>query len=554
VPRYDYNYWLQEETTEVAADNFFLGVDTKTPDPSVVNQGFLCDSRNARIVNGDVQTRWGIMLPSGWNAVTYPKIWGVGKFSDPFLVEWICIAVTNGVWLVANGYSPQFVALPSGTTISTNVEFLQAFNQLIMFQGPTVAPLVWNGTNQTFGAFPAPTAPFTTIPNAVTGETIANRIIVPFTRDQIAVSNIGDYTEYDNSFANFTVNTGQADQLVRLFPWQQTFVIAFKDHSIFLFSNVTGDLSSLTMTQVSGRIGLAARKAVVQFGQEVMFLDRSGIYKMSQIFDQAYQVQPLPASEPILPNMKQINWLAVSGATAQVWRDRAYFALPVGNSTRNNMMYVYNITLQAWESFDSYPNGLCIDDLWIANYAGEKRLMAVDRVMGIVMLMEEGDRDILGNSGASANAINFHVLSRGFTCDSPENEFAFKRGDIRLSTLNPCYSVTAQIEGVGPATTIIDSRTRSQSKYYSFGKPDYDTSNVNNDFNTLMRQDYTVIPPVYLQKGIQLSNTQTFSESFPLRQSGRYVQFGITNTQGTIEIEAMTAEMAKRYSFSRTRI
>ena len=218
MPRYDYNYWLQEETTEVAADNYFLGVDTKTPDPSVVAQGFLCDSRNARIVNGDVQTRWGIMLPSGWNAVDYGTIYGIGKFSDPFLVEWICVAVSTGVWLVANGYSPQFVALPSGQLITGNVEFLQAFNQLIMFQGPNIAPLAWNGTNETFGAFPTPVSPYVTIPDAVTGEFIANRIIVPFTRDQIAVSNIGDYTEYDADFNNFTVNTGQADQLVRLLP------------------------------------------------------------------------------------------------------------------------------------------------------------------------------------------------------------------------------------------------------------------------------------------------------------------------------------------------
>jgi hypothetical protein len=51
-------------------------------------------------------------------------------------------------------------------------------------------------------------------------------MLVPYGRDRIAVSDIADYTSYDWAINDFQINAGEADDLVRVFPWQQQQVLS----------------------------------------------------------------------------------------------------------------------------------------------------------------------------------------------------------------------------------------------------------------------------------------------------------------------------------------
>ena len=325
-----------------------MGLDMKTPDPGAMKAGTYREGYNCRIENGGLVTRKGTLYPGAYNFVQYNQIFGAGIFSDPYGLEWIAVAVASGVWFARDGEAPKFI--PMVDVINYPVEFVQAFDRLFMYRGPDLPPLFWQGDWSIFWeVFPAPTGGRATTPNAYTAEFIANRLIVPYGKDHVAVSDIGEYTMYDWIFDDFQINTGQADTLIRVFPWIKNTVLMFKTHSIFAVSNVVGDLTSTTLDQISNNIGLVGQHAVVQVGNDVFFMDCGGVYQIQQIFENSPQVQALPISDGIKPVIDSINWNASDGIFAQTRTRACLFRDSLKNATRNNAIIVFNLMTQAWE-------------------------------------------------------------------------------------------------------------------------------------------------------------------------------------------------------------
>src|SRR5215469_12531234 len=324
-----------DERLTLVGDNSFLGLDMKTPDPAAMKPGTYREAYNVRCENGSLVTRNGSLMPGSFNYVNYNRIFGVELFSNPDGLEWLAVAVKSGVWFVRDGETPRFV--PLADSLDYPVNFVQAFDKFILFRGADYSPLEWGGDWSIYWqAFPPPTSGRSTIPNADTGELYANRLIVPYGKDRIAVSDIGDYTMYDLFLNDFQINFGESDSLVRVFPWIKQTLLMFKNHSIYMVSNVYGDLTSTSMDVVSTDRGLVGMKAVVSVGNEVYFMDFTGVYQISQIFENSPQVQALPISDPIKPIINEINWNAAAGIRANARRERLYFAIPLKNAIRNN--------------------------------------------------------------------------------------------------------------------------------------------------------------------------------------------------------------------------
>ena len=540
MPRWARPQQLDELQVQVG-DNTFIGLDMKTPDPGQMKEGTYREGYNCRIENGDLKSRLGSICPGSYNYVQYSQIFGEGLFSDPNGGEWLAIAVASGVWFTKDGEAPQFVPVPN-ETISYSVELVQAFDQFFMYRGADLEPLVWNGDWAVFWTpFPDPTGGRATTPNADTAEYYANRLFVPHGRDSIAVSDIADYTQYDWILDDFQVNTGQADTLVRIFPWFNNTLIIFKQHSIFSIANVYGDLSQTVLGQVTPNVGAVGRKAMIGVGNDIFLMDFSGVYRIGQWYDNSPQVQALPVSDAVKPIIDAINWTSAAGIRANVRRERVYFAVPLKNAVRNNVLIVFNLVTNAWESIDTFEDpDFRIDDLVRAPYNGERRLFAIDRVKGLVVLLEQGKSDILGLDYTKELQIQFDVMSRGYL--GPGQRSNFQRVEIDTSSWNPSFSVNAYVDGTN-AKPLVSNKVTDRTKYQVWGKKPWVPDNTGNDHASAYRQDYSVALPVMLgDDGIEIEREQEVSQRYQVKMFGRYCQLRIANTSGAVTLRTIVFE------------
>jgi hypothetical protein len=539
-------------------DTAFVGMDLKTQDPAQMLTGWYQEAYNVRLENGGMATRKGCLCPVCYNSATFGQIYGVGIYSDPNGSEWMALATANGVWFLLDGGVPQFI--PMTSVINYPVEFSQAFNNFYMWRGNTMPPLRWQGDWSVYWqSLPDPSQgspPDTTripMPSATTAETFNSRMLVPHDRDSLAISDIGE-DHYQWAVNDFRVNFGEADTLVRVFPWVQDTVICFKTHSIYQLANVTGDLSATTLQRLPGKLGLVGMKAVVEIAGDIMFLDSSGVYKISQIFEGSPQASALPISDSIKPLIDSINWNAVDGIRATSRRERVYFAVPLRNATRNNALIVYNLISTSWESVDTFGDpDFRFDDLVKTNYIGERRIFAIDRQKGVVVLLEQGRTDLLGSDISREFQIQFAVLTRGYAGVGPQN--SFPRVGIDLSTWNPNFSVEAFTDGSNEKK-LITNRTKSRTTYETFGKRAWNQANLQDDHATARRKDYSVgfqtgYPPglpadqqgfMLGNNGIQVEREQQGTERFDINMRGRFCQLRIENTVGSIGIRSVVLE------------
>jgi hypothetical protein len=271
---------------------------------------------------------------------------------------------------------------------------------------------------------------------------------------------------------------------------------------------------------------------------DIYFLDYSGVYKISQIFEGSPQAGSLPVSDNIKPVMDSINWNAAAGIRVENRRERVYFAVPLQNSTRNNVLLVYNMISSSWESIDTFGDPeFRIDDLVKTNYIGDRRLFAIDRIKGIVLLLEQGRTDILGLTTDYEYQVDFGVLTRGYAGIGPRNKFP--RVSIDCATWNPSFSVEAYVDGSN-ANTLVSDRTKDRTKYESWGKARWNQQNLNDDHASARRKDYSVGLPLMLgYNGVQLERQQESTERFTVDLYGRYCQFRIQNVMGTLGISSV---------------
>jgi hypothetical protein len=532
--------YKQNEVETPNGDATFTGMDMKSKDPASMQPGFYREGYNVRVENGGLETRLGSLCPGALNTIQYNTIFGVGLFSNPNGLEWLAVAVSNGVWFVRDGEYPQF--LPLSETITDTVEFSQCFDVFFLWRGPLQTPLLWHGDWSVYWQpFPPPTGGRATVPNAYYAENAANRMLVPYGKDRIAVSDIADYVEYDWTIDDFQINQGESDDLVRVFPWQQQQVICFKRHSIYRVTNVSGDLSGAVLAKLPGSLGLVGRRAVVDIGGDIYFMSQSGVFRISQALVNTPQPEDVPVSDSIKPIIDAINWNAANLIRAQYRRDRLYFAIPLKNAVRNNCLIVYNLVSGFWESIDTFGDpDFCIDDLIKMDYDGERRLYAIDRKKGIILLLEQGKTDLMGPSYDFEKQIDTSIMLRGYA--GPGNRSFFKRMEMDCATWNPSFTVKAYPDG-NNAKVLVSQKTKNRTKYKTWNTPLWNPLNSNDDHANGRRQDYSVGLPLMLgYNGVQIERMQEETERFPIGLKARYIQFKIENTQGAIQIRQVSLD------------
>jgi len=230
-----------------------------------------------------------------------------------------------------------------------------------------------------------------------------NRLVCKIYDTQLAVGDILSPT-FDFQLNNFIINQGGNDAIVGVLPWienqflvfmNKSICVAFVEPTTYTVGAAPGENSSITV--VTTQIGCLSRRSIVAAGQFVFFLSAKGVHVLTPQLDLKLLGNTLPLSEPIDDFFDGVNYQAISNSVAAYYDNRFFIAVPVGDTvTRPNAILVYNTLNQAWETIDTYPNGLWIDNYVVCQYDKRRRLFMLTNFIGLgnpggIYLTEENE-------------------------------------------------------------------------------------------------------------------------------------------------------------------
>jgi hypothetical protein len=533
-------------------DTQFLAINEKLS-PDQLKPGEVHRAVNKRLRTGQGATRPGTVRPAFANNVSFSEILGSGLYSNPNGLEVILIATPHAVYQIADGTCAGEIAIPADQALDTPCEFVQAFDKVLLFRGIDRTPLEWDGLSAagfTVIAMSTPDDPTKhLIPNAVTGEVFQNRLLVPINRDDVDVSDILDYTQFDPLLENWRINMGTADGIVRIFPYANSQVEIFKERSILELANFTDPdhPEAATLRKINDAIGLASRRAVVYDGTDVQFMaDTHGVYRLTQVIQDRTQSSPVSVSDPIQPTIDRINWIAKETICGAMLGEYIFWAVPLDGSAVANAILVFNNATSRWESVDEWTGDIDLSNLIVMNYHGKQALYAIDNTSRSVYVLYIGKTDQLADGEYEIRDLleTRGYATLGWNAAMFRNQKQLK---VSLRTWRPAVTITQLTDRASDERVITrNAITRDTLKFDVWGKRDFVPDNSNDDADAPGRQDYSAdfTDGMYLGSGVDLEKKQSLPLEFSVQAQSRWVSYRIENTQGACDVEGVLVESA----------
>ena len=136
------------------------------------------------------------------------------------------------------------------------------------------------------------------------------------------------------------------------------------------------------------------------------------------------------------------------------------------------------------------------------------------------------------------------IITRGYTQGDPS---ALKRSvtvGLQLQTFNPTITYAVVREGVNQITTLVSAERRNRTVYdRPFDATAYDVTNLNDNFLTNFRQDYSVVfgdgfSGFQCRSGVQLGVHQEMRRELTSAAQARAPQIKLSNTTGRVRVLA----------------
>lgn len=572
-------YGRSETPWGTDGDPGFRGLDM-LHDRSQLGAGYLARSENKRLRDGVAATRPGTTFAADFNPAFENKIIGSHIYSNPNGDQVMLVATANAtyVWALQDGKDAVQIGLGGGNNTGTGlVNFVQAFDKVLMMRLPFSAGpvLVWDGNNaHTFDAIALSANGLKLIPQTIAGVPFQNRVLLyspynttlPF-RDQIVMSDVLDYTSYDDVYGVFRINAGQSNIITSVFPYFKGSVVVFMYSSTHMLQDFTVDPALASQRMLNNRIGAVGLFGPLQVGEDVTFLSRQGgFYRLSEIIQDQITTPPVPISRAIQPVIDRIDLdRAVLYHSSAALDDWEFYAVPLDQKDGAcDAILVRNSVSQEWESAPDWWDDadFRINRLHVTTFVGQQRLFALDYAASRIYLLYNGVEDEINGNAVPVRDV---IETRGYTGGDPSGFKRFMRANIGLRTYDPQATVTALSDGYNEEK-VVKTITKDRTKFYVHGHKDFDV--LTDDATEPKRQDYSVedegvaledfedlplgvllsIPPTPLTfNGIK----QQSLERFPVRQNGRWCSLRIENTNGQCDVLGVAVDAIP--SMERTR-
>lgn len=539
-------------------DSSFTALNMKL-ERSQLEPGTLSRAMNNRLRKGVAEPRKGVLPAVAFNVIALGALRGAGVYSNPNKDEVLLVATAaNKVYALRDGTYPREIAVAAGFTFDGPVEFVQAHDKIFIFRGTEEPQLVWDGIAAAGFVKITKKDPMDTstklIPPAVTAEPASDRLLIIDGANDVLATDIADYTSYDHIDEVFHVGREAGDPIVRVFHYAKALEVVFCRRSSYLLGNYTKDPTLHTIELLNSQLGLAGRKAVTMAGADFLFLSEpGGIYRGTQSFENRQEVLMKPVSDPIQPLIDRINWRAASGAVAATLGEYVFFAVPIDGAVRNNALIVFNGATGVFEGYDTWPAPFAIDELQVTLFQGTRRLFAIDKTLGRIYVLNEGQSDFiwLDAETMGRHEIRHLIETRGYATLGWNGSTLrdFRLVQVSVATWRPSLMITELTEKAGDERPRnINPITKSRTEYDRFGVPDWDPSNANDDWATPGRQDYSIVTSeegiLPGTQGLALLRKQNYVLRFSTKCRARYVSFRIENSQGSADVSGVLVESA----------
>lgn len=559
-------------------DTSFTGIDM-TRDRAVLKPGQLARGQNCRLRTGGVSQRKGTIRPIDFNPTFSNFFAGSGVFRDPNGNEQLLIAPANAQNVIVLEYGKDPLTIPySDDEIASNrtnglfVYFVQSFDKVQLLRRPVQSGgkhLVWDGDpDGEFTEITLSSEGLKLISAWWNGEPFQDRVIyydndypAPLHRDDWVMSDIEDYTSYDDVFQVGRTNPGESDYITRIMSYYHNSFIVFKNQSIHQVTLLPTFPVKFQQRTLSSRLGSYGNKMPLEVGGDIIFLSEpGGFFRLTEVIQESVMTLPVAISEPIQPYINGLNW-AVSkywGCSASL-DNFALFGVAVGGAaTRCNVILVFDTQINQWTSVaDTWLDpSFGFNQLHVTNYNGVRRVFAIDNDNAVIYLLYEGYIDDLKTG---LWPVPFKMETRGYTGPDPFSMKRFLRSTFTLSTFSPRINVTALSDGFNEEKLLTpDSITKSRTEIYTHGQSPYDplTGNpeapyrkdysVPNDSNVAI-EDFeelpdgfiAMLPPTTIPES---SARQESLERLLIRATGRWMSLRIENDEGACDVLGTSVE------------
>lgn len=242
--------------------------------------------------------------------------------------------------------------------------------------------------------------------------------------DELLISYPFNPEKFDTTYGTFVTAGGQNDYLVSVFSFAEDKLVIFNRKSIAVATNINSfNFENATVANVTKELGLVAPDSVVQVGNQILFLSDNGVYGAS--FQDLYNLRgnEIPLSSAINPTIENINRNYWDKSSAVYFNNRYYIAVPLGSTTKNNAVLVYNFLNKAWESIDTVDDeDFAYEKLIVAGSGNNRNVFAISTSGGIHQITNtQGANDIIvsqvGSSG-SFPQIQQEIKTRQFNLGS----------------------------------------------------------------------------------------------------------------------------------------
>lgn len=334
-------YGELDENPKGDGDAFFIGVNERLA-PWQLREGYVSSAKNKRFRKGRVETRAGIQM-CRWmktDGVTpFTEVYGSAEFFDGTdELRWLVIAADGGIWKTRPNTVATSVPLPAGVTITaeTFAMFVQCDNTLILLRGPNADPLACRDLDIGFEEITQTTTGTGTdpIPRSSFGFYFANRLMLIVERDQVAVSDIRDYTRYVPIINTFRINQGDNDRLRAIAAIDESTLIFLKDRSVWKVTGIGGDLSTAVgPLLVTEQYGCAAPFSVVRVGRQLFWWsDQNSMVSLQLTELNEVQAQAKALTDDMPVTLARVNRQYISNIRGTYFDGFIYMAVPLDDA------------------------------------------------------------------------------------------------------------------------------------------------------------------------------------------------------------------------------
>lgn len=528
-------------------DSFFVGTNSYD-NPENLEEGIAQEAINKDFTNSAANTRGGWVCIPELGLTPFGTTWACGRYSDPGdpSSNWIVLVGATSARFSSFGKSSVTINYPMGYTISKIATLVQANNILFIFgdePSGTQTPIQWNGDwNGAFVTVPPVDViipGFTSISPSNQATYYQNRLWVIKSKDEIAASDILDFTAYDDIANDFNLNQGSSDFLVTSYPFGDNGLVVFKHNSSIMLQNVQGDLSAITATEITRQLGIIGINAVTAVGPDLVYMTDRDITTIGLNLQNNLQAATEPLSRNIRSIISRVNWTQAYRTSMAYWNNALYCAVPLDNSTKIDTVLVYNFITKQWYGEWNFSAGLNMDIVGFvtANFNGATRLHAATSD-GRIFVTGQSQVDI---SGYNSFEISDSITTRAYRLD--DNNSIGRRMYMDIATNRPDFSVVAYSDGASEYGTILTNQTYSRAQSWLFNDSPYLLDNSDDNYNRAFRKDYST-GPSGIESGTGFLPEMRQEQRFPIisRRKGRLSWFTISNTTGFMGVRGIGYE------------